>query len=200
VTRSSSPLFDSRGRYRPAGDRRCLRCGHVLAGEDELGCYYQEPKEENFGPLHEGGPDTTLTFMERVHECGGLPHRLPSGILTSGGASWMFLSALGAGLLTTGLSLAGLISLGAQCGIDGAILAALTAAMGWTWIRTERSRAAQMLLLAVAIAAIALAAAWPPGQAGAAVMLLSEAVAATAAAGLIALRARRRAGGGRSRP
>ena len=54
--------------------RLCARCRKVLVDEDELGWYYQVPVEENFGPLYPGGPDTMMTFMDRVHECDGKPH------------------------------------------------------------------------------------------------------------------------------
>jgi hypothetical protein len=73
-----SVLFDERGRYRlDPQQRTCVRCGHVLVDEDELGLYYQVPVEQNMGPLVPGGPDVVLTFADRVHECEGHPHQLP---------------------------------------------------------------------------------------------------------------------------
>lgn len=71
-------LFDDSGSYRlsPA-ERTCRRCRHVLVAEDELGMYYQVPVRENMGPLVPGGPDTWMTFADRVHECDGRPHQLP---------------------------------------------------------------------------------------------------------------------------
>ncbi len=46
--------------------RRCARCGHVLVDEDDAGWYYQTPVTD---PRMPG-----LTFMDRVHECGGQSH------------------------------------------------------------------------------------------------------------------------------
>lgn len=72
-----SLLFTKSGAYLPVAERTCARCAHVLVGEDELGPYYQIPVTENTGPLSPGGPDTVLTFADRVHECDGKPHELP---------------------------------------------------------------------------------------------------------------------------
>jgi hypothetical protein len=75
-------LFTPEGRYLPVPQRTCTRCGHVLVDVDELGPYYQVPKTENMGPLYPGGPDTVLTFMDRVHECDGQAHTLPADTQT----------------------------------------------------------------------------------------------------------------------
>ena len=76
-----SALFDDRGRYRlTATGRTCTRCGHVLVDEDELGLYYQVPVTEDLpAELVTPGRSSTLTFMDRVHECDGKPHVLPGG-------------------------------------------------------------------------------------------------------------------------
>jgi hypothetical protein len=42
----------------------CRRCGCTLVDQDEVGWYYQIPVNNGSG----------LTFMDRVHECGGKPH------------------------------------------------------------------------------------------------------------------------------
>jgi hypothetical protein len=52
----------------PPAKRTCERCGHVLVGEDEIGPYYQAPVVDQ---------ETGLTFMDRVHTCGGEPHQMP---------------------------------------------------------------------------------------------------------------------------
>jgi hypothetical protein len=71
-------LFTPEGRYLPVPQRTCTRCSHVLVDVDDAGPYYQVPSTENMGPLYPGGPDTVLTFMDRVHECDGQPHILPA--------------------------------------------------------------------------------------------------------------------------
>lgn len=48
--------------------RKCRRCLRTLVGEDELGWYYQVPVTDPEVP--------GLTFMDRVHECGGQPHNV----------------------------------------------------------------------------------------------------------------------------
>jgi len=73
-------LFTAEGAYLPAPQRTCTRCLHVIVDVDELGPYYQVPAQENVGPLFPGGPDTVLTFMNRVHECDGQPHSLPADV------------------------------------------------------------------------------------------------------------------------
>lgn len=73
-----SRLFDDQGAYRlTAAQRTCARCGHILVDEDELGLYYQVPVTEELpAGLQAPGLPTTLTFMDRVHECNGRPHVL----------------------------------------------------------------------------------------------------------------------------
>jgi hypothetical protein len=52
--------------------RGCARCRRVLVDEDETGWYYQAPVTD---------PDVPgLTFMDRVHECDGQPHKVISRI------------------------------------------------------------------------------------------------------------------------
>lgn len=48
--------------------RTCKRCGAVLVDEDDQGWYYQVPATD---PRIPG-----FTFMDRVHECHGLPHEV----------------------------------------------------------------------------------------------------------------------------
>jgi hypothetical protein len=80
----SAALFDAAGGYLPVPARTCLRCGHVLVGVDELGPYYQVPVGMPMPELLPGFP-SHLTFMDRVHACGGLPHALPAADGTCAG-------------------------------------------------------------------------------------------------------------------
>jgi hypothetical protein len=45
---------------------KCARCLRTLVDEDDVGWYYQTPVTDPEIP--------GLTFMDRVHECDGMPH------------------------------------------------------------------------------------------------------------------------------
>ena len=60
--------------------RACARCRRVLVDEDDAGWYYQVPVTYPEAP--------GLTFMDRVHECDGLPHEVISRALLGEEASY----------------------------------------------------------------------------------------------------------------
>ncbi len=171
-------IFAADGTYRPAADRRCLRCGQVLAGEDAYGAY------------HPAGayPD------DRVYRCGGQPHRLPTGLLTVRGMTRFLLAALAVQLLISGLSVSDLITVTGQLATQSGIIAVTAAVITWCWVRTRRTRMSEILLIAVTLGAVGMACAAAAAAISLTVLLYGCASLANTAVAVVAAALLRKSG------
>jgi hypothetical protein len=162
-------IFTPAGKYRPVTDRRCLRCRHVLDGEDRYGPYYPAGAVPN----------------DRMYMCGEQPrrqpHTLPTGVLTYRGGLRLIGGALAVNVLIGTLAAARVLTFDVQFACQSSVVVALAAVLVWSWTRTSNMGAGETVLIGVMLCLVAVAVA---GEAHAltslGVLILSEVLAATA--------------------